>query len=141
MTVDVPEVCLVSCVSAKRRGPCQARDLYASPWFRMARAYAEARGARWWILSAAHGLVPPERELVAYDASLHRLSRASRAEWGRRVSRELARELPPHATVHVLAGSIYREHLRFPPGCTVIVPMRGLGIGAQLGWLKRKGLK
>lgn len=48
---------LVACVKAKATSPSQAANLYRSPWFRKARAYVEAQGAPWYILSALHGLV------------------------------------------------------------------------------------
>ena len=54
-------VALVSCVSMKRSTPCQARDLYVSPWFLKARAYVEAGKSPWFILSAEYGLVRPDR--------------------------------------------------------------------------------
>ena len=49
------DLCLVSCVSVKRPVPSRARDLYASPWFRKARACVEAMRCPWYILSAKYG--------------------------------------------------------------------------------------
>ena len=37
----------------------------------MARRYAETHAERWYILSAAHGLVDPERIIDPYDISLN----------------------------------------------------------------------
>jgi hypothetical protein len=37
------DVALVACVKTKADHPVPAKDLYVSPWFRMARAYAERR--------------------------------------------------------------------------------------------------
>ena len=52
-------VYLISCVSKKRSTPAQARDLYTSDWFLKARDYVESTHSPWFILSAEHGLVPP----------------------------------------------------------------------------------
>ena len=57
-------VYLVSCVSGKKRGRLPAQDLYESAWFKKARAYVEARGACWFILSAEHGLLHPEAHVA-----------------------------------------------------------------------------
>ena len=45
-------VYLVACVAAKLDHAAEARDLYASPWFRKARAHVERTGAPW--------LLPPQ---------------------------------------------------------------------------------
>ena len=68
---------LVACVSQKldRRAP--AAELYRSDWFRKALAYVEGTGARWFILSAAHGLVSPDQRLDPYDVTLRGLRRPS----------------------------------------------------------------
>lgn len=60
---------LVQCTKTKRDTATIARKLYdPSPLFRKMRAFAVARGEPWYILSAEHGLVGPERTLQPYDA-------------------------------------------------------------------------
>ena len=61
------KVILVSCVGQKLGYPAPAADLYQSDWFKKARAYAEAEGQRWYILSAKHGLVNPSKVLTPFD--------------------------------------------------------------------------
>ena len=51
---------LVGCCEAKLPGRHRAADLYQSPLFRRGRAYAEAAGYEWAILSAKHGLLLPD---------------------------------------------------------------------------------
>lgn len=46
------DVVLVGCVKRKLSHPAPARDLYTSPLFAKGRAYAEASGAAWFVLSA-----------------------------------------------------------------------------------------
>jgi hypothetical protein len=53
-------VYLVSCVSEKRTNAAPAKDLYHSDWFVKARAFVEAKGGRWFNLSAEYGLVSPD---------------------------------------------------------------------------------
>lgn len=137
-------VYLVACTKTKARSPCAAKDLYTSPWFRKARRYVEARSGCWFILSAEHGLLDPERVIAPYETTLKRMDRPQRVAWAQRVHRQLlARRLLPGflAKIVILAGLDYREHLehwltlggRDPRG--VEVPLRGLGLGRQLAWL------
>lgn len=137
-------VYLVACTKTKAAGPCAAKDLYTSPWFRKARRYVEARPGCWFILSAEHGLLDPETVIAPYETTLKRMDRSQRVAWAQRVHRQLlARRLLPGflAKIVILAGRDYREHLehwltlggRDPRG--VEVPLRSLGLGRQLAWL------
>ena len=61
--------------------------------------------------------------------------------WAQRVMRDLEAEITPGCTVVFLAGAKYRDDLHLlleEAGFTVEVPMRGLGIGRQLAWLKSR---
>jgi hypothetical protein len=87
-----------------------ARDLYISPLFRAARAYAERRYGpeRWFILSARHGLVRPDQLLAPYDLSLRQLTPTERAAWGDRVAIELTDRFPAGTVLWFHAGALYR---------------------------------
>lgn len=133
---------LVGCASAKLARPAPARELYVSQLFRKASAYAEATCERWYVLSAKHGLIAPDQVLDPYDVKLGR------------GHRDPAKDAPPiwdwaamvHAQLEValadvtdpllvtLAGEQYRTILYKSPWPSE-VPMQGLGIGQQLGWL------
>lgn len=131
---------LVSCVARKTAGRAKARDLYQSPWFRLARRYVEKSGSPWFILSARHGLTHPDQEIAPYDETLNRMAAASRRDWADKVQRQMQEKLPAADEVVILAGKRYRENLedylqrRFG---SVQVPMRGMRIGEQLSWLKQ----
>lgn len=133
-------VFLVSCVSAKCSSAAPARDLYLSAWFRKARAWVESHGGRWFILSAAHGLVPPDQIIQPYEKTLKAMPVGERRAWASRVLASLATRLTwaPAEVVVVLAGERYREFLLEPLKALVPrveVPLAGLGIGEQLAWL------
>jgi hypothetical protein len=131
---------LVSCVSTKKSRPCPARELYCSDWFLKARAYVEAQGAEWFVLSAKHGLVAPDTVVAPYSARLTAMPASLRKEWAQRVVAALRPRCRSGSDVVFLAGAAYREHL-VPTlngwGCNVNTPMKGLGIGQQKRWLKR----
>lgn len=137
MTAQV--ITLVSCVAAKAAQATPAKDLYLSPLFKMARAYAEAQGGRWFILSAWWGLLHPDTVVAPYEMTLNTMGVADRRLWAGYVLGQLA-QVPGAADARVvfLAGSRYREGLMAWAGPRAEVPMEGLRIGEQLSWLKAR---
>lgn len=131
-------VYFISCVGQKRSAPSAAKDLYTSDWFKKARRYVENKGDSWFILSAEHGLVEPDRILSPYEKTLNEMPVRERRQWARDVTAQLACKAPTMKCAVFLAGSKYREflaeHLR-QRGVSVRVPMEGLRIGQQLKWL------
>jgi hypothetical protein len=135
------KIALVACVSKKSPRPSPAQDLYISDWFRKASMYARRVASEWYILSAKYGLVSPDTTIEPYDETLNRMPAAARRTWARRVLKDLSQVLHPDDHVVILAGKRYRENLVIPirrMGCSVEIPMEGLGIGKQLSWLKRQ---
>lgn len=134
---------LVGCASSKLSRPAPARDLYTSPLFRKASAHAEATCARWYVLSAKHGLLCPEDVVEPYNVKLGRATRNPETDappihqWAQRVRDQLVDALhdvdDPHLVV--LAGEQYRTILYRDLPWTYDVPMKGLGLGEQLAWL------
>lgn len=135
-------VTLISCVSMKRQQSCKAKDMYVSPWFVLARKYAEKYGDSWFILSARYGLVSPDDLIEPYNQSLNGIPKYHRAAWAGIVLFRLGEcAFQKHTEFVFMAGKRYREFLTLPLatlGYTVSVPMRGLGIGQQQAWLKEK---
>jgi hypothetical protein len=133
-------IALVACVAAKRNATAPARDLYTSPLFRKASAYAERHSDRWFILSALHGVVSPDDPIAPYNVTLNRMPVAERRNWSKRVLAELLKHAPEPAHFIILAGDRYRAGLLQPlreRGHTIELPLEGLTIGRQLAWLTR----
>jgi len=133
-------IVLVSCVSKKRTEPALARDLYISPWFRKARAYAEQHGSSWYILSARYGLVDPDSLQLPYETTLNRMSAQQRKAWAEKVVHEICQLFTPEThRFTVLAGRRYREYLVetlvYQYGYVVSEMTKGMGIGRQLQFL------
>ena len=129
-------VVLVSCSGVKLDSPAPARDLYQSQLFRKSRAWAERFGSSWFILSALHGLIAPEVVIAPYDLTLAQRSPTERRQWDAIVLGQLAQLQisSRNARVSVLAGQHYTGWCdAFGP---VEFPLRGLGIGQRLAWLK-----
>ena len=135
------KIALVACVSKKSTRPSPAQDLYISDWFCKASTYARRVANEWYILSAKYGLVSPVSVFAPFDKTLICMPAAARRAWARRVLEDLARVLRPGDHMVILAGKRYRENLVGPiqqMGCSVEIPMEGLGIGKQLSWLKQQ---
>lgn len=133
------DLVLVGCVKTKLDAPAPAKDLYVSALFRKERAYAERSGARWFVLSAEHGLVQPEQVLHPYDLRLSKTSRAYRRSWGARVVEQLRHAVGSldGRTIELHAGSAYTDAIRAllsAEGATVVEPLAGLTMGARLAW-------
>ena len=129
---------LVSCVAKKLEHPAEAKDIYVSPWFRLARAYVESTGQTWGILSAKHGFLRPHAVIDPYEETLNNKSPHDRFIWAHRVLFQI-REYYGGDTFdrHVLlAGRKYAEHI--VPILQCETPLKGLGIGQQLAWFKRQ---
>ena len=133
-------VILVGCVKQKHpTGTYPARDLYTSPLFRKRRAYAEAAGRPWFILSAEHGLVDPDAPLTYYDKTLNMMGVVERRAWGNRVLRQLGERFGPlHGiTFEIHAGARYVAAIEAGlelAGARIDIPMKGRGLGQQLQW-------
>lgn len=133
-------VALVACAAAKLTSPSAARDLYVSSLFRKSRAYVEANADSWFVLSAKHGLVAPDRVIEPYDVTLNAMPVAERRRWSEQVNRQLAEVVGPGDRLLVLAGARYREgveSVQRSRGVVVDVPMQGMRIGEQLQWLSK----
>jgi len=144
----VTTVAFVACSKTKLEQAAAARNLYQGKLFLAARAWAEARCDRWYILSARHGLVAPTRKLEPYDESLETRSEQERREWAWRVFHQI-RDLrehqmfpDPEATYEIifLTGQNYRRYLAGDlraAGYTVSEPLAGLPYARQVARLKQ----
>ena len=133
------QIILVSCVGKKQQRPAPAAELYTSTWFKLARAYAEQSGHKWFILSAEYFLVPPDQIIHPYDTTLKRKKYSARQGWAKRVFNEIKNKAKIDTKIIILAGLPYREFLTdllTEAGYNIEIPMDGLGIGQQLAWLK-----
>lgn len=131
-------ILLISCCGEKLATPAPARDLYRSQLFRLARAYAEACGLPWLILSARHGAIAPDQVLEPYDQRLP-ARRIDRVQWGTMVAEQLLQLAHGDRLQLVsLCGAAYTDTLEAAierAGGAIAHPLRGLGIGQRLAWL------
>ena len=131
------KVVLLSCVSKKLPHKAKARDLYVSPLFRLGLKYAESlHPDRIFILSAEYGLIDLEKEIEPYNRTLNRMSSTDVLAWAGRVLLQLKSSADLKNDEFIfLAGERYRKNL-IPHITNYSIPLKGLGIGRQLKYLK-----
>jgi len=134
---EVRTVYLISCVSAKAALPSPAKDLYLSPWFRKAIAYALSQShseGLIFVLSAKHGLVALDQLVAPYNLSLNDMPVAARQEWAAGVYSQIqAAGLSQDQRFVFLAGLRYREFLAplLAGGGAQVSVRRGWGSGSN----------
>jgi hypothetical protein len=128
---------LISCAGKKLPYRAKAKDLYASPLFKLSLRYAYSlEPDAIFVLSAKHGLIDLEEELEPYDLTLNDMPANDVRRWASRVLDRL-RSVADLGTDQLvfLAGERYRRYL-LPSISHYEVPLAGLGIGEQLRFLK-----
>lgn len=130
-------IVLIGCGKSKVEHRTRADQLYIGTLFKSSLAYAHTLSAdAIYILSALHGVVELDKELAPYNKTLAYAKKSERQAWGAKTLNEL-RQVSDLERDHFifLAGQNYRssliEHIR-----SYETPLKGLGIGKQLAWLK-----
>jgi len=132
-------IVLIACASKKGVERALAKDLYQSWLFKMNLAYAKSlKPDLIFILSAKYGLINLDEEIEPYDKTLNKMSLLERKEWAEKVLEDLRKITSFNDDEFIfLAGERYREFI-LPKIKNYHVPLKGLGIGRQLKWLKQK---
>jgi hypothetical protein len=130
-------IVLISCGSRKRDHPAIAAELYTGSLFRYSLEYARSLEPDLiFILSAKHGLVRLDQIIEPYDETLNKKSSAEITAWAESALNCLAKFCAlDRDEFIVLAGDKYRK-LLLPQMQNAKVPLKGLGIGKQLQYLK-----
>jgi hypothetical protein len=131
------KVVLISCVSRKRSQKSRVRDLYISTLFKLNLRYAEKlKPDDIYVLSAKHGLLSLNKEVMPYNQTLNEMSAAEVKSWAAKVIRQIKRVSDIENTKYIfLAGYRYRKYL-LPALKDYAIPLQGLKIGEQLSKLK-----
>jgi cytoplasmic iron level regulating protein YaaA (DUF328/UPF0246 family) len=132
-------IVLISCVKKKRDYRCKAEDLYISSYFKKNLAYAKSLYPdNIFILSAKYGLLPLNKEIDTYDLTLNKFPKEALIKWSADTIQQLKIETDLEKDNFIfLAGNKYRKYL-LPRLKHYEIPLKGLGIGKQLQFLKNK---
>mgnify|MGYP003293449802 CR=1 FL=1 len=141
------KIALISCVSKKQNLAIgelvYAKDLYISPLFRMAFAYAKKLNVdKIYILSAKHGVLELEDKIGLYNETLLKKTTKECKQWSINVLEDLkGKGLNLSSdTFYLLAGKKYYQYLLGEGKIhNYVLPYDGLkGIGYILKFLKNK---
>ncbi len=133
------KIVLISCVSKKLNHKARAEELYISSLFKLNMKYALSLNPdKIFILSAKYGLIKLDEEIEPYNETLNEKKDGEIKEWAEEVLKKLAKEADlENDEITFLAGEKYRKHL-LPNIKNYKIPLKGLGIGKQLEFLKHK---
>lgn len=131
------KIAFIACSAKKMDGRRKAKEIYISALFRFSYAYALQKADRIFILSAKYGLIEPEQAIETYNMTLNNFSEAGRKKWAYDVYQKLSQIITPADRLIWLAGENYRKYLMRVLKNEHLEPLKGLGIGSQLHWLKQ----
>ncbi len=136
------KIVLISCVSVKLSRKAKAEELYISPLFKYGLAYAKTlQPDKIYILSAKYGVLELDKIIEPYNTTLNTMSSKEIKEWSEKVLIQLKEKIDLNSDkIIFLAGDNYRKYL-IPHIKNYTVPLKGLGIGKQLKFLKEKSSK
>lgn len=132
--MEAPLVILIGCGKTKLPHAATAADLYTGALFKKRRAYVEAKGCPWFIVSALYGLLEPGQRIETYDK---RLARKEAKEWGAKVVAELSARFPNgigRLEIHAGADYVHGVRIAAPNAAEIVCPTAGKGIGQQLAF-------
>ena len=131
------KIVLISCVSKKLPKKSKAQDLYISTLFRYNLRYAKSLKAdKIFILSAKYGLLNLDEEIEPYNKTLNEMTSDEIKEWANSVLNKLNKITDLNNDEFIfLAGDKYRKYLISHIN-NYKIPLKGLGIGKQLKYLK-----
>ncbi|WP_292370635.1 tRNA-guanine transglycosylase DpdA [Methanoregula sp. UBA64] len=95
----------LNCLAASNGG-VKAEELYQGTLFKKVRAYAEAMRFDYRIISAKHGLIPPDFNLTTYDQRLNTICDVEKIR--PEVEMKLMQDLLKYDLIVVIAGEKYR---------------------------------
>ena len=137
MEYKMKKIVLISCASKKLGKKSKAKDLYVSPLFKYNLRYANSLNPdKIFILSAEYGLLDLEQEVEPYDKTLNSMKQEDIKAWAERVLNQLKEVSDINNDKFIfLAGEKYRKYIiQHLPNYEI--PLKGLGIGRQLKFLK-----
>jgi len=136
------KIVLISCASKKKLEKAKAKDLYISLLFKLNLEYAKSlKPDKIFILSAKYGLLDLEEGIEPYDLTLNKIKDKEIKIWADKVLEQLKEKVDlKQDEIIFLAGEKYRKYL-IPEIKNYKIPLKNLGIGKQLKFLKEKNEK
>jgi hypothetical protein len=130
-------IALISCGSKKQPFRSKAENMYIGTPFKKTLKYAKniLKTDKIFILSAKYGLLPLDKEIDPYNATLKNMRKEEKQRWAKMVVQQLRVECDiSHDKFYILAGKSYYEDL-IAYLQNYEIKMEGLTIGKRYQWL------
>lgn len=106
-------ISLIACSKSKQDHKCKAGEMYTGSLYTKSKELVEKSGEKWWILSAKHHLLSPDKEIEPYNEYLGDFSAEELHAWEEEVIKEMkAAGIGENEKIHVYAGKKYYEGLQ-----------------------------
>jgi len=127
----------MSCVKKKLNERAMAKDLYISSFFKKQLQYAKhLKPEKIFILSAKYGVLELDDVIAPYEKTLNDFTEKEKKFWAFNCYKQLQKKNIDFNTKTVfLSGENYRKYL-ITKFRNAYAPLKGLGIGKQLKFLK-----
>tara|TARA_R100000808_G_C2147411_1_gene155369 strand:- start:2009 stop:2434 length:426 start_codon:yes stop_codon:yes gene_type:complete len=138
------ELGFVACCGPKQSQATQARELYQSDLFKKSADYADLNFDAWLILSAEHGLINLQNEILPYDKTLTgkdpKWSDMVLGQFLKFCATELSTDEWEELELTFLTGKKYQQEILdvLKSKHPVNTPLMGKGIGEMKQWFKNQ---
>ena len=106
-------ISLIACSKSKQDHKCKAGEMYTGSLYTKSKELVEKSGEKWWILSAKHHLLDPDKEIEPYNEYLGDFSADELHAWEEEVIKEMKDAgIKEDEKIHVYAGKKYFEGLQ-----------------------------
>lgn len=130
-------IVLIQCSATKLNSPAKARDMYVSTLFKHSLSYAESlKPDKIYILSGKYGLLHLDDYIEPYNVFIGDMDKVSQHDWAKNVVESLKKECDVDNDDFTLLCGVKYRHFLMQYLKNTHVPMKGLGIGEQLRFLK-----
>jgi hypothetical protein len=136
---EMKTIVIVGCTSKKKSYPCVASEMYSeSVLFVKTIKYVESYYSEGYlILSAKYGILKPTDIIEPYNFSMKDATRCSR-EYANVIA-SIKSELAGYDKIIALCGRDYIKMIRIAlPETCIVEPLKGMGIGTRLHFLKER---
>jgi len=132
-------IILVSCGKRKSDVICQAQEMYNSERFMLTKKLITQLEYDWFIVSAKHGLLHPEKTIEPYDVYLGSFSKEEREKWLQSIV-DILKKYDHETMLVICADNEYSMILskglnKLKPSC--VYPFPGMTYEEQIDYLRK----
>lgn len=130
-------IALIGCSKTKNDKICKTADMYKGELFKKALLLCQKlRYDEIYVLSAKHGLLQLTDAIEPYEETLNKAGKEKMKIWADKVIKQLNARIMPDDELIFYCGRNYYKYLEKEIHNKKYFPLKGLGMGRQLQYLK-----